>query len=52
MLTQLELPWLLMPDLPSNKQVNLTEVVAHLATRCLCPWGVQMTKGQPDPMVK
>ena len=27
---ELELPWLLAPDLPSNKQVNLT----HRLTKC------------------
>ena len=28
-------------------KVNLTEVVTHLATRCLCP-GKHLTSGQPD----
>ena len=46
MLKELELPWLLAPDLPSNKQVNLTWCSTTLCHKNSLPGGLHLTKGQ------
>ena len=37
---ELELPWLLVPDVPSNKQVNLTQMLTKCQVDLLyyCSW--------------
>ena len=45
---ELELPWLLAPDLPSNKQVNLTWSSITLGHKISLSRGVHLTEGQPD----
>ena len=59
---ELELPQLLAPDLPSNEQVNLTQMLTKCqvdlmqycswaldASTWRCGWGVHLTKHQSDP---
>ena len=50
---ELELPQLLAPDLPSNKQVNLTRSSIFYGHKMSPPIvAVYLTKGQPDTKVQ